>query len=233
MHLDLTAEQQYIIGQAQLLAQEKLAPRAARYDEEEVFPYENFADLHQAGLLQFCVPKEYGGGDGGQGEGHLSLYLAVLELAKGCGSTALCFGHHCTMLALVRGLGTEAQLMPVIRRWDRCFWGYEAIPREFFEKKARPMSDADERELTGGGTPPKQRPPAHSYHQVLQQELMTGYLNAAAPYWAAEMYAIDDTIIHNADPETLEQEYQTYMEPQASTQSHRQTQPKRICSRQT
>ena len=35
--------------------------RAVRYDRDAVFPWENFADLEEAGLLALCVPRVHGG----------------------------------------------------------------------------------------------------------------------------------------------------------------------------
>ncbi|MFD2611273.1 acyl-CoA dehydrogenase family protein [Paenibacillus gansuensis] len=80
--------------QARVLAVEKLAAvfaeRAERHDREGSFPFENFADLREAGYLKLTVPAEYGGDD-------ISLYELVQlqeRLAYGDGSTALAVGWH-------------------------------------------------------------------------------------------------------------------------------------------
>lgn len=68
----------------------RFAERAARHDREGSFPFENFADLREAGYLKSTVPQEFGG-DG------ISLYELVLlqeRLAYGDGSTALAVGWH-------------------------------------------------------------------------------------------------------------------------------------------
>ncbi|MFC0334442.1 acyl-CoA dehydrogenase family protein [Paenibacillus sepulcri] len=68
----------------------RFAERAARHDHEGSFPFENFADLREAGYLKLTVPQEFGG-DG------LSLYDLVMlqeRLAYGDGSTALAVGWH-------------------------------------------------------------------------------------------------------------------------------------------
>jgi alkylation response protein AidB-like acyl-CoA dehydrogenase len=68
----------------------KFAERAARHDEEASFPFDNFADLREAGYLKLTVPAEYGG-DGIDLHG---LVLLQERLAYGDGSTALAVGWH-------------------------------------------------------------------------------------------------------------------------------------------
>ena len=64
--------------------------RAAKYDANGDFPFENFEDLKNNGFLALTIPKEYGG----QGI-NLVDYLKVIEqIAKGDGSTALSLGWH-------------------------------------------------------------------------------------------------------------------------------------------
>ncbi|WP_274649051.1 acyl-CoA dehydrogenase family protein [Paenibacillus humicola] len=69
---------------------ERFAERAAKHDREGSFPFENFADLREAGYLKATVPREYGGDE-------ISLYEMVLlqeRIAYGDGSTALAVGWH-------------------------------------------------------------------------------------------------------------------------------------------
>ncbi|GBG12381.1 acyl-CoA dehydrogenase [Paenibacillus agaridevorans] len=68
----------------------KFVERAARHDEEASFPFDNFADLREAGYLKLTVPAEYGG-DGIDLHG---LVLLQERLAYGDGSTALAVGWH-------------------------------------------------------------------------------------------------------------------------------------------
>ncbi|MGO4271688.1 acyl-CoA dehydrogenase family protein [Paenibacillus sp. TAF58] len=66
------------------------AGRATRHDQEGTFPFENFANLRDAGYLKITVPQEFGGNG-------LSLYALVMlqeRLAYGDGSTALAVGWH-------------------------------------------------------------------------------------------------------------------------------------------
>ena len=57
----LTAQQRELIALAAELGRDRFAPRAARWDREAAFPFDNFNDLRDAGLLGICVPKAYGG----------------------------------------------------------------------------------------------------------------------------------------------------------------------------
>ncbi len=84
---DLQAEE--IIANCGKLA-EKFRERSARYDREGSFPVENFADIKQAGLLGITVPREFGG----LGADFLTYTMALEQLARGDGSTALTFNMH-------------------------------------------------------------------------------------------------------------------------------------------
>lgn len=68
----------------------RFAERSALHDHEGSFPFENFADLREAGYLKLTVPQEFGGDE-------ISLYELVMlqeQLAYGDGSTALAVGWH-------------------------------------------------------------------------------------------------------------------------------------------
>ncbi|MBI3304597.1 MAG: acyl-CoA dehydrogenase family protein [Deltaproteobacteria bacterium] len=55
-----TEREQRFIDLAATLADE-FAQRAARYDEEEAFPYENYARLRESGYTIMTIPEELGG----------------------------------------------------------------------------------------------------------------------------------------------------------------------------
>ena len=97
MDMRPTARQQELIDLAAKLAREKFEPRAAELDRDARFPFEDYDDLREAGLLALCVPEAYGGLGG-----DLETYVLVVEqLAKGNASTALTYNMHClTMLMM-------------------------------------------------------------------------------------------------------------------------------------
>jgi len=101
----VTDEQRRIIDRVAALSRERFAPRAARYDAESAFPYENYADLHGAGLLALTVPREHGG----VGVDAVTYAHALCEMAKGCPATALTFNMHSTVTTFLAALATPAQ----------------------------------------------------------------------------------------------------------------------------
>ena len=86
----LSPTQREWVAQAAELGRSRLAPRAARHDREASFPFENFDDLRQAGLLALCVPA----GHGGLGADFATYALVVAELGRHCAATALSFNMH-------------------------------------------------------------------------------------------------------------------------------------------
>jgi alkylation response protein AidB-like acyl-CoA dehydrogenase len=86
----LTDSQRQLIELTERLGSEKFAPRAARYDREASFPFENYADLRAAGLLGICVPRSHGG----LGADFGTYALISAELGRHCGATALTFSMH-------------------------------------------------------------------------------------------------------------------------------------------
>src|SRR5690349_9912404 len=59
---ELTAEQQSVLDGADRYARERLAPLAARMDEEEWWPDAEFRALGEAGYFGITVPEAHGGG---------------------------------------------------------------------------------------------------------------------------------------------------------------------------
>jgi alkylation response protein AidB-like acyl-CoA dehydrogenase len=86
----LTAQQRELLALASALGRDKFAPRAARWDREASFPFDNYADLREAGLLGICVPKAHGG----MGADFATYVMVAAELGRHCGSTALSFNMH-------------------------------------------------------------------------------------------------------------------------------------------
>lgn len=86
----LSEAQRRLIGKAAELGRELFAARAERHDREASFPFDNFDDLRQAGLLALCVPA----GHGGHGADFATYALVVAELGRHCAATALSFNMH-------------------------------------------------------------------------------------------------------------------------------------------
>lgn len=69
---------------ARRLAHDVIAPRAARVDATEEYPWDNVEALRDAGFMGLTVPVEYGG----RGGTCLDAVLVVEELAQACSTTA-------------------------------------------------------------------------------------------------------------------------------------------------
>jgi len=81
----LTEEQVMLRDLCREVAQEKIFPVAAHYDEKEEFPWDIVKVLAQSDLCGVYIPEEYGG----MGGGILELCILVEELSRGCAGIAL------------------------------------------------------------------------------------------------------------------------------------------------
>lgn len=91
----LTPKQKDLMALARRLGRDCFAPRAAQLDRDAQFPFANYADLRQAGLLGLCVPESHGG----LGADYPTYALVSAEIGRFCGATALTFNMHvCTTL---------------------------------------------------------------------------------------------------------------------------------------
>ncbi len=87
----------------------RIAARAVDVDIAAAFPYDNWADLKDAGMLGIVIPKSHGG----LGGDFVAYALASEELARHCAATALTFNMHVATTLLVGevagSLGISAQ----------------------------------------------------------------------------------------------------------------------------
>src|SRR5712664_2397255 len=82
------------------------ARRASTNDWAGIFPYENYGELHEAGLLRLAVPRELGG----EGASVLEVALVQARLSQGCPSTALVTTmHHTQLMRLGAGAQNEGE----------------------------------------------------------------------------------------------------------------------------
>ncbi len=86
----LTAQQRELIAVAHELGRSKFAGRAAQWDETASFPFANYDDLREAGLLAICVPKAFGGA----GADYATYMMVAAEVGRFCGATALTWNMH-------------------------------------------------------------------------------------------------------------------------------------------
>ena len=74
-----------------------IAARAAETDRSGAFPFENFAEMRNAGFLGLTVPEEYGG----LGANPLEYALAIERIGHACGSTGLAANMHLSLIGKI------------------------------------------------------------------------------------------------------------------------------------
>jgi butyryl-CoA dehydrogenase len=104
MLLDETQEQ--IRDAARDFAQERLAPGAAKRDEESLFPRAELGEMGELGFLGMLVPEAYGGSD----LGTVCYALALEEIAAGDGACSTIVSVHSSVGCVpILRFGTEEQ----------------------------------------------------------------------------------------------------------------------------
>lgn len=106
MDFDLTEEQRMFQAAVREFCQKELAPYAAEVDETEELRWEAIHKMPSLGLTGMVVPEEYGGAN----LDAVSAALAMIELGRACGSTALSIAAHNSLgSAPIVRWGTPAQ----------------------------------------------------------------------------------------------------------------------------
>jgi butyryl-CoA dehydrogenase len=92
-------------------AREKVAPVAAKHDEESTFPWENVKEMGELGLLGIPWPEEIGGA----GFDTISFMIAIEELAKVDASHSITISAHTTLgTSPIVYFGTPAQIQSYV-----------------------------------------------------------------------------------------------------------------------
>jgi butyryl-CoA dehydrogenase len=104
----LTEEQRTIQDLARTIAEEKVKPVRAKYDEEGVFPWDIVQELAKVDLFRVFVPAAY---DGlvEQGYGITNMCLVTEELSKACAGIALAFAGTALGAFPILLFGSEEQ----------------------------------------------------------------------------------------------------------------------------
>ncbi|MDP2941515.1 MAG: acyl-CoA dehydrogenase family protein [Candidatus Omnitrophota bacterium] len=101
----LSDEQKMIRDLARRIAEEKIRPVAAKYDQSEEYPWEIIKVIADAGLFGLFIPEEYGG----MSIGVLNLCLATEELSRACGGIAVCYAASALGTFPIVLFGSEEQ----------------------------------------------------------------------------------------------------------------------------
>jgi len=108
----LSEEHQMIRDALRSFAQERLAPHAARWDREHVFPKDELKELAALGAFGVAVPEEYGGA----GLDYVALALVLEEIAAGDGGTSTIISvNNCPVCSIAMMYANEEQK----QRWLR------------------------------------------------------------------------------------------------------------------
>lgn len=86
----MTKDQKDIVYTMRELGRDRFQARAAEYDRENKFPFENYDDLREAGFLGLTIPRQYGG----MGADYQTYAMASAELGRWCEATALSYNMH-------------------------------------------------------------------------------------------------------------------------------------------
>jgi len=109
----LTEEHKMMRRMVREFSEKEIAPKAAEIDHTCEFPVDTFRKMGELGLLGIPYPEEWGGA----GADYLSYAIAVEEIARVCGSTALSMAAHTTLgCGPIHHFGTDAQKEKFLRR---------------------------------------------------------------------------------------------------------------------
>ncbi len=102
----LNEQQRMIRDTLRAFARDQLAPNAAAWDREHLFPRQALRELGSLGALGMAVPEAYGGA----GLDYLSLALALEEIAAGDGATSTIVSvQNSVVCGPLHAFGNEAQ----------------------------------------------------------------------------------------------------------------------------
>ncbi len=86
MDYELTEQQGEIVALSRQLADQKIKPVRAQYDQTEEFPWPVVEEIRKADLFGVYLPEAYGG----LGGGNFEQVLVAEALSRACGGIALC-----------------------------------------------------------------------------------------------------------------------------------------------
>ena len=118
MDFELSEDQRAFRDMAASFAADEMAPHAARWDRELVFPEETLRAAAALGLAAMVVGEEHGG----SGLTRLDMAIVFEELSRACPSTAAYLSIHNMVAAMIDRFGSDAQKaahLPALATMDR------------------------------------------------------------------------------------------------------------------
>ncbi|MBB4658354.1 isovaleryl-CoA dehydrogenase [Parvularcula dongshanensis] len=90
LRFGLPEEVEEVRSQVQRFVADRIAPIAAKVDEENEFPAHLWGEMGEMGLLGITAPEEYGGA----AMGYLAHAVVMEEISRGSASVGLSYGAH-------------------------------------------------------------------------------------------------------------------------------------------
>ena len=110
---DWTEDERIVLDQLRRVADEIIAPNAARYDEVDEFPQESIDAINQLGMNAIFVPEEFGGAPM-----RYRVYLECVSIiSEACASSGIIYGTNYHAMGPVIDYATreqKARLLPRI-----------------------------------------------------------------------------------------------------------------------
>lgn len=103
MDFELNEEQRVFADTASEFAKARLAPMAAKWDEEHIFPKEVLREAGELGFLSLYTPEE----QGGLGLSRLDVSIIFEQLAMGCTSTTAFMTIHNMVTWMVASFASD------------------------------------------------------------------------------------------------------------------------------
>ncbi|MFD2262407.1 isobutyryl-CoA dehydrogenase [Lacibacterium aquatile] len=116
MDFELTEEQRQFQAMARDFAASKMAPHAAEWDEQQIFPVDTLRELAELGLAGIYVREE----SGGSGLTRLDAAIIFEELAAACVSTAAYLSIHNMACWMVDSFGNDEQRARLLPKMLSC-----------------------------------------------------------------------------------------------------------------
>ena len=112
MNLDLTETQELIVRTARDYVERAIRPVAGELDREERFPFTILKELASLGLMGVNLPEALGGAEAGV----VAYSLSMMEVARGCASTAVTMAVTNMVGEVITCFGSEDQRQRYVPR---------------------------------------------------------------------------------------------------------------------
>jgi alkylation response protein AidB-like acyl-CoA dehydrogenase len=108
----LSAEERQLLESVRALCRDRIAPRAAAYDRDAAFPWENVKAINGLGLNAMFVPEAYGGA----GLSYAAYLACVREISAACASTGIIWATNFHATKPLIDFGSEEQKKRLLPR---------------------------------------------------------------------------------------------------------------------